>query len=110
MKKPLYLGLLALVLPATAALAQERIEGKVIGTRLTFCAFDRKIGGCAGALALQTEREGKSAEMTFEVPLGTPITQGREVVYLPALRGKMVAITHVVDKNQRVAKAIEVSR
>lgn len=43
----LYLGSLALAIQALAAFAQEKIEGKVIGTKLTHCDMNGKIGGCA---------------------------------------------------------------
>ncbi len=114
MKRAVYFGLLAMALHTAlhtpAAIAQEKIEGKVVGTKLTHCAMDGKIGGCAGTLTLQRSRDGRNEEVTFDVPLGTPITQGRDVVYLPALRGKTVVVTHTVNKTERVAKAIEVAR
>lgn len=103
----LYVGFLALALQAPAAFAQDKIEGKVVGTRLTQCNPDAKIGGCAGTLTLERKAEGKTEEIKIEVPLGTPITRGGETVLLPALRGKIVVVTHVTEKNERVAKAIE---
>ena len=67
-----------------------------------------KIGGCAGTLNMEYKAAGKTEEIKVNVPLGTPIMRGGEVVYLPALRGKTVVITQVIEKNGRVAKAIEV--
>lgn len=93
----------ALAASAFTAHAQERIEGKVTATRLTVCTM--KPGGCEGTLTLQ----GKNEEITIKVPLGTPITKGRDTVYLPALRGKTVAVTHVTEKGERIARAIEVT-
>ena len=103
-------AVLALTAGAGAARAQEKIEGKVIGTKLTHCDMNVKIGGCAGKLTMERQAEGKKEELTFNVPLGTPITRGSETMYLPALRGKTVVITHVTDKTERVAKAIEVPK
>jgi hypothetical protein len=103
----LSVGLLALLSHAPAGFAQEKIEGKVVGTRLTHCDMNVKIGGCAGTLTMESRADGKTEEIQVEVPLGTPITRGSETVYLPALRGKTVVITHVREKNLRVAKAIE---
>lgn len=96
----------AMVLHLTAAWAQERLEGKVTGTKLTACQF--KPGGCEGTLTLETSVGGKTQEITVKVPLGTMIKRENEVVYLPALRGKLVAITHVTDRGEKIARAIEV--
>lgn len=98
---------LILMFHAPAALAQETIEGKVVGTRLTHCDMNVKIGGCAGTMRLERRADDKTEELTFAVPLGTPIRKGSETVYLPALRGKTVAVRHAMEKNERVAKAIE---
>lgn len=92
---------------APALLAQEKIEGKVVGTKLTHCDMNVKIGGCAGTMKLERKAGDKSEELTFNVPLGTPIRKRTETVYLPGLRGKTVMVTHVMEKNERVAKAIE---
>lgn len=96
-----------LILQATSALGQEKTEGEVVGTRLTHCDMNVKIGGCAGTLKLEYKSGGKTEELTCTIPLGTPITRGSETVYLPALRGKSVVITHLNEKSERVAKAIE---
>ncbi len=88
------------------ALAQEKIEGKVISTKLTVCQF--KPGGCAGSLLMETAAPGKREQVTIQVPLGTMIRKGEEVVYLPALRGRIVAVTHVTEKGERIARAIDV--
>lgn len=104
------------LLPITAAvllsqgsvvLAQEKIEGKVVGTKLTHCDMNVKIGGCAGTMKLERKAGEKTEELTINVPLGTPIRKGTETVYLPALRGKTVVVTQAMEKNERVAKAIE---
>jgi hypothetical protein len=92
---------------APAGFSEDKIEGKVVGTKLTHCDMNVKIGGCAGSLKLERKAGDKNEELTINVPLGTPIKRGTETVYLPALRGKTVAVTQVMEKNERVAKAIE---
>jgi hypothetical protein len=86
-----------------AALAQEKIEGKVVSTKLTACTF--KPGGCEGTMVLET---AKPESVTIKVPLGTMIKKGEEVMFLPALRGRVVTVTHVTEKGERVARAIDV--
>jgi len=83
--------------------AQERIEGKVLSTKLTVCQF--KPGGCEGTMVLET---AKPEQITIKVPLGTMIQKGSETVYLPALRGRTVSVTHVTEKGERIARAIDV--
>ena len=104
----LSVGLLTLLSHAPTAFAQDRIEGRVVGTKLTHCDMNVKIGGCAGTLTMERKAGGKTEELIVNVPLGTPITRGSETVLLSALRGKTVLITHVIEKNERIAKAIEV--
>lgn len=104
----LSLGLVLIHSPAS--FAQERIEGKVLRTKTTHCDMNVKSGGCAGTLTMERKVDGKTEELTFNVPLGTPIARGGETAYLPALRGKTVTVTHVSEKNERVAKAIEVAK
>lgn len=96
-----------LLLHAPAGFSQEKIEGKVVGTKLTHCDMNVKVGGCAGTLKLERMAGDKLEELTINVPLGTPIKRGTETVYLPALRGKTVVVTQVTEKNERVARAIE---
>lgn len=115
MRKSVIRGLLPVALLslagfAPAGFAQERLEGKVVGTRLTHCDMNVKVGGCAGTLTLETRAGSDKQELRINVPLGTPITRAGETMYLPALRGRTVVVTHVSDKNERVAKAIEVPK
>lgn len=98
---------LAMLAHAPAGLSQEKIEGKVVGTKLTQCDFNAKMGGCAGTLKMERKVGDKMEELTINVPLGTPIKRGTERVFLPALRGKTVAVTQVMEKKERVARAIE---
>jgi len=85
------------------ALAQEKIEGKVLSTKLTACTF--KPGGCEGTMVLETT---KPEQVTIKVPLGTMIQKGSETIYLPALRGRTVTVTHVNEKSEKIARAIDV--
>lgn len=100
------LALLVTVALVPAALAQEKTEGKVVGTKVTMCQF--KPGGCEGTLSMETSMGGKVQEVTIKIPLGTMIKRGNEVVYLPTLRGKVVAVTHVTEHGEKVARSIEV--
>jgi hypothetical protein len=97
------------VILATAALpvlAQERLEGVVLSTKLTACQF--KPGGCAGSLVLEVQRDGKAAQVAVKVPLGTPIRKGNEYAYLPSLRGNKVAVSQHDENGEKVAKSIDV--
>lgn len=96
------------VLHAPVAFAQEKTEGKVVATKLTACDFNKKVGGCAGTFKMERKGGDKTEELTFNVRPGTPITRGTETVYLPALRGKTVVVTHIQEKNELIAKAVEV--
>jgi hypothetical protein len=110
--KPILRKIMVAALPAIvtfaplAGWAQERLEGKVTGTRLTACQF--KPGGCEGTLTMETGAGEKAQEVTIKVPLGTMIKRGNEVVYLPTLRGKVVTVTHVVERGENIARSIEV--
>lgn len=83
--------------------AQEKIEGKVLSTKLTACTF--KPGGCEGTMVLET---AKPEQVTLKVPLGTMIQKGSETIYLPALRGRTVSVTHVTEKGEKIARSIDV--
>jgi len=103
----LQLVLVAVLLTyASIGFGQERIEGVVVSTKLTRCTF--KPGGCEGNLVLETPRGDKQEQLTIKVPLGTQIKQGTEDIFLPALRGNLVAVTHVSDNGEKVARSIEV--
>lgn len=85
--------------------AQDRLEGKVLGTTLTHCDF--KPGGCAGNLVLEATQAGKAAQVTVQVPLGIMIRRGNETAYLPTLQGSTVVIVLDPSKDERTAKSIE---
>ena len=103
----LQLGLvIALLAYASVGFGQERVEGVVVSTKLTKCSF--KPGGCEGNLVLEMPRGDKKEQLTIKVPLGTQIKKGTEDIFLPALRGNLVAVTQVSDNGAKVAKSIEV--
>ena len=97
---------IVLVASASVGFGQERVEGVVVSTKLTRCSF--KPGGCEGHLVLETPRGDTKEQLTIQVPLGTQIKKGTEDIFLPALRGNLVAVTHVSDNGEKVAKSIEV--
>ena len=97
---------LAFTLFPSAGFGQEKAEGTVVGTKLTACQF--KPGGCEGYLTLETKEGAKPEQVTIKVSLGTPIKKGKEDLYLPALRGKLVAVSYVTDKGEKFAKSVEV--
>ena len=101
---------LGLILAFTAtyrdAFAVERIEGRVVGTTLTQCDFKPRT--CEGSLDLQTKRSGTMEHVTIQVRKGTTIKKGTLEVFLPALNGSHVAITYVMEKDLKLARAIDV--
>jgi hypothetical protein len=50
----------------------------------------------------------KPDEITSKVPLVTMIQKCNETIHLPALRGRRVSVTHVTEKGERIARAIDV--
>ena len=107
-KTPLILQLclvIALLAYASIGFGQERVEGVVVSTKLTKCSF--KPGGCEGNLVLETPRGDKKEQLTIKVPLGTQIKKGNEDIFLPALRGNLVTVTHISENGEKVAKSIE---
>lgn len=97
---------LAFTLLPSTGFSQEKTEGTVVGAKLTACQF--KPGGCEGYLTLETTGGTKPEQVIIKVALGTPIKKGQEDLYLPALRGKLVAVNHVTAKGEKLAKSIEV--
>ena len=90
---------------ASVGFGQERVEGVVVSTKLTKCSF--KPGGCEGNLVLETPHGDTKEQLTIQVPLGTQIKKGTEDIFLPALRGNLVAVTHISENGEKVAKSIE---
>lgn len=88
------------------ALAAEKIEGTVVGTKLTACDFANK--RCEGYLTLDSKTSGKAESMSIRVVAGTAMTKGSEKVLLPALRGNVVSVSYVKEKGENLAQSIEV--
>jgi hypothetical protein len=86
--------------------AQQRIEGTVVSTKLTACDF--KPGTCEGTAVLETRTSGTAGQVTIKVPKGTQIKHGSEHLFLPGLKGRLVAVTYVEDKGEKVATSIDV--
>ena len=85
--------------------AQQQIEGTVLSTKLTAC--DMKPGTCEGTMVLDT-KGATPGQVTIKVPKGTQIKQGDGHLFLPGTKGRVVAVTYVEDKGEKVAKSVEV--
>lgn len=88
------------------AWAQQMVEGTVVSTTLTACDF--KPGTCEGSAVLETTTSGKARQVTIKVPKGTQIKHGNDHLFLPGLKGRLVAVTFVEDKGEKVARFIDV--
>lgn len=96
------------LVPAMAnAGAEQRVEGTVLGAKVTYCEA-AKTAGCTGNLTLETSNNGKTETRLIKVPLGTPITRRCEPVSLRSLEGKTVIVTEVCEKESPLARAITV--
>ncbi len=105
----IFLGsFLAVAGPVSPARAQQTVEGTVVSTALTACDF--KPGTCEGSVVLETKVAGTPGQVTIKVPKGTQIKQGNEHLFLPGTKGRLVAITYVENKGEKVARSIEVKR
>jgi hypothetical protein len=108
MRRPLIVAVwvaLTVFAAASVATAQQTIEGKVASAKLTAC--DAKPGGCEGSLVLEP-KGATSGPVTIKVVKGTMITQGGKHLFLPGTNGRLVVITYVEDKGEKVAKSIQV--
>ena len=99
------LAVLTVFAPASIALAQQQVEGTVVSTKLTAC--DMKPGSCEGTMTLDT-KGATPGQVTIKVQKGTVIKHGDGHLFLPGTKGRLVAITYVEDKGEKVAKSIEV--
>jgi len=109
MKRTTFVALAAafvLGLATGTVYAQEKLEGRVVSTKLTACDF--KPGGCEGSMVLEVEGGGKTDQATIKVQRGVLIKYGSENLYLPALRGSVVSVSYITEKGEKVAKSIDV--
>jgi hypothetical protein len=97
----------ALLFSPSIASAKEKAEGTVVGTKLTACHIDRG-GGCEGYLTLEPRGGGKAERMSIRVTEDTSITKGGGKAYLPGLRGTVVAVIYVKNRDENLAETIEV--
>ena len=98
-------AVLTVFAPASIALAQQQIEGTVVSTKLTAC--DMKPGSCEGTMTLDS-KGATPGQVTIKVQKGTVIKHGDGHLFLPGTKGRLVTITYVEDKGEKVARSIEV--
>ena len=84
--------------------AEQRVEGTVVSTKMTAC--DMKPGGCEGAMTLDT-KGATPGPVTIKIQKGTGIKPGDGYLFLPGTKGRVVAVTYVEDKGEKVAKSVE---
>ena len=95
-------------LAPTASIADEKLEGKVVGTNLTFCQPRPNGGGCAGTLTLETKADGTAQKVAIKVVADTIIRKGNDYLLLPATQGNSVVVSFVTGKGEKVAKSVDV--
>ena len=107
MRAPLIiaLALFSVFAPVAIAHAQQHVEGTVVSTKMTAC--DMKPGGCEGTMTLDT-KGANPGQVTIKIQKGTVIKHGDGYLFLPGTKGRLVAITYVEDKGEKVAKSVEV--
>lgn len=98
-------ALFAMLGQASAAGAPDRLRGIVREVVITHC--DLASRSCAGSLELEI-RDAAGKALAFEVPLGTPISQGCRSLRLHELEGRAVVLTQSVRPGERIARAIEI--
>lgn len=91
--------------PMSVSFAQQQIEGTVVSTKLTAC--DMKPGTCEGTMVLDT-KGATPRQVTIKIQKGTVIKHGDGYLFLPGTKGRVVAVTYVEDKGEKVAKSVEV--
>ena len=91
--------------PIAVSVAQQQIEGTVVGTKMTAC--DMKPGTCEGTIVLDT-KGATPGPVTIKIQKGTVIKHGDGYLLLPGTKGRVVAITYVEDKGEKIAKSVEV--
>ncbi len=99
------------VVAATApavSVADEKLEGNVVGTNLTLCHPRPTGGGCEGTLTLEMKTSGTAQQVAIKVIADTIIKKGQDYLFLPATQGSAVVVSYVTDKGQKVAKSIDV--
>jgi len=98
-------AMFALLTAVAGAHAQQQVEGTVVSTKMTAC--DMKPGSCEGTMTLDT-KGATPGQVTITIQKGTVIKHGDGHLFLPGTKGRVVAITYVEDKGEKVAKSVEV--
>ena len=88
-----------------SAYAQQQLEGTVVSTKMTAC--DMKPGSCEGTMTLDIKGT-TPGPVTVKVQKGTVIKTSDGHLFLPGTKGRVVAITYVEDKGEKVARTIDV--
>lgn len=96
---------LAVLAAVSGAQAQQRIEGTVVSTKMTAC--DMKPGGCEGMMVVDT-KGATSGPVTIKVQKGTVLKHGDGHLFLPGIQGRVVTVTYVEDKGEKIAKSVDV--
>lgn len=109
MKKMLVLVVAGATLgTASVAGANEKIEGKVLRTKLTACEPRANGGGCQGTLFLESTVDGKVQSVPIQVSMDTIIKRGKDYIFLPATQGSTVSVAYAMNKDQKAATTIDV--
>jgi hypothetical protein len=98
----------AIGMTAFAGMAEEKIQGKVVRTKLTACQPRANGGGCEGTLTLETNVGGKAQQTPIKVTADTIIKRGKDFIFLPATQGSTVAVDYKVEKGEKAATMIDV--
>jgi hypothetical protein len=80
---------------------EERIEGTVMAAQATYCE-PTKAQGCKGILVLDSSEK----LLRIDVPLGTPISDGCDVLSFGELEGRHVVVTGMQEPDGPVALAV----
>lgn len=92
---------------AGPSLAQEKVEGTVVKTKLTACSVvPGKVGTCEGTLVLESTKDGKPNQTTVKITRDTVLKKGDEKVFLFQLQGALVTVTFARDKGQKAAHSV----
>lgn len=98
-------AMFAVLTAVASAQAQQQVEGTVVSTKMTAC--DMKPGSCEGSMTLDT-KGATPGQVTVKIQKGTVIKHGDGYLFLPGTKGRVVAITYVEDKGEKIAKSVEV--
>lgn len=97
----LFLSLLVWRMRPTAG-EEERVEGTVVAAQATYCE-PKKEDGCTGTLLLDTAAE---KARKIRIRLGTPISDGCEVLSFGEIEGRHVVVTAADKPGGPVALAV----